>query len=326
MLSSPRRLLLAAIIILSSALAIPRSATAQSLDDLELRKRQKQSRFGFGVLGLFETSTSLNRDRPTLTNLLYVAPQLKIGDRLRVRLNAGVYRHWLARQANPWDLTDISLQVSHLGIYREPHSGILLSGSLRYALPTSKTSRNAGSYGQLRGMFKLSRTLFSRLFLASEFSLFKSFHDKTTWDTAEGDTGAFSGGGSYDAFVRNNLSYGFSEQLTASVKVFSGLDLSLIGALLQGRQYEGEAHAGLPARRTVWLHHMRFVIDATLSLGALAGVDSKEASGAGKLLARSYLSLGYALFAPQLRDGDGRSLNPFDARYASAYLDLLVIY
>lgn len=326
MLRHRRPAILVAFALLLACFTAPRVASAQSLDDLELRKRQKQTRFGFGVLGLFETATSLNRDRPTLTNLLYLAPQLKIGDRLRLRLNAGVYRHWLARQADPWDLTDLSLQLSHLGFYREPRSGVLLSGSLRYALPTSKASRSAGSYGQLRGTLKLSRSLFSRLFLAAEFSASKGFHDKTTWETAEGDTGAFSGGSSYDAFIQNNISFGFFEQLTASVKVLSGLDLSVIGALLQGRQYEGEAHAGLPERRTVWLHHLRFVLDATLSLGALAHVDGQAAGAAGRLLARSYLSLGYALFAPQLRDGDGRSFSPFDARYASAYLDLMVIY
>jgi hypothetical protein len=315
--------LLAATLLLQHAAV----AQAQSLDDLELRKRKRQARVSFGMLGLLETSTSLNRDRPTLTNLLFVAPQLKIGDRLRLRANLGVFRHWLDRQPNPWDLTDWSLQLSHLGLYREKHSGLLLSGYLRYAFPTSKASRNAGSYGQLRGMLKVSRSFLRRFFVALELTGRKNFHGTTSWDTSDQQPGAsWSSAGSFDAFVQNNVSFGFGQTLTGSASLLPGIDFNAIFGLLQGRQYAAEPRDGLPARQTRWQHAMRFVLDLTLSLGPLSKIDIKRGGFGRGLLARSFVSFGYALFAPQLRGEMGRSLNPFDPRFASLYLDLIVVY
>ncbi len=312
---------------IASVVAIPRETVAQSIDDLELRKRKKQGRVGFGLLGLFETATSLNSDRPTLTNLLFLAPQMKIGDRLRLRLNAGFFRNWLDRQANPWDLTDLSLQLSHLGFYREKHSGLLFSGYLRYSFPTSKASRNAESYGQLRAMLKVSRSFFSRLFVALEVTGRKNFHRYTSWNTGDEQPGpSWSGGGAFDAYVQNNISYGFSQTLTTSVSLLRGLDFNAIFGLRQGRQYSAEAVDGRPARETRWEHQIRFVLDLTASLGALTKVDTKAGGFGRGLLARSFISFGYALFAPQLRGGMGRDLNPFDPRFASLYLDLMVVY
>lgn len=327
---SPSRSWLGAVgvlVLAASVVAIPSEARAQSIDDLELRKRKKQGRIGFGLLGLFETATSLNGDRPTLTNLLFLAPQMKIGDRIRLRLNAGLIRNWLDRQPNPWDMTDLSLQLSHLGFYREKHSGLLFSGYLRYAFPTSKASRNAESYGQLRAMLKVSRSFFSRLFVALEVTGRKNFHRYTTWNTSDQQTApSWTGGGAFDAYVQNNISYGFAQTLTTSLSVIQGLDFNAIFGLRQGRQYAADAVDGRPARQTRWEHQIRFVLDLTASLGALTEVDTKAGGFGRGLLARSFVSVGYALFAPQLRGGMGGDLNPFDPRFASLYLDLMVVY
>ena len=315
-------------------LACSRVAQAQSIDDLELRKRQAQTKIRFGLLGVLETAASLNADRPTLTNFLFVAPQLKIGDRWRLRLNMGAYRHWLARQANPWDFSDLSLQLTDLKLYRERLSGILLSGYLRYSLPTSKASRNADSYGQLRAQLKLSRALGSRLFLAVELGGHKNFHRLTAWSPSSGQSAdSWTHAGFYDAYVENNVSFGFDESLTFGVSLLRALDFNLVAGLYQQRQYDGADAGARGARQTTWLHYQRFVVDLTANLGGLlrpagnARSDRQSTSGpSSSLLSMSYLSLGYALFAPQLRDGLDRSLNPFDPRYAAAYLDLMVIY
>ena len=42
---------------------------------------------GFGWLSVLETYVGLNRDRPELTSVVLLAPQLKVADKLRLRLN-----------------------------------------------------------------------------------------------------------------------------------------------------------------------------------------------------------------------------------------------
>lgn len=300
---------------LVAALLSSPPAMAQSIDDLELRKRRaQQTKLGFGMLGVLETSAGLNRERPEASTLLFLAPQLKIGDRMRLRLNMGLFGNWLQRQENPWDFTDFSLQFSHLGIYKEARTGVLFSGYGRYYIPTSKASRNATSYGQLRLVGKASRA-FGPLFLALELNGQKYFHEHTTWDTDESEDWLHGAG--REDFIQNNASFGFGQTLTASFAAIKGLDLSLIYSLYQARQYPSEQ------RLTRWMHSFRFVADATLGLGALpwgGGSWLKE-----EVLARTYVSLGYYILAPQLQYGQ-RDLNPFNPRYGRAYLDLMVVY
>jgi hypothetical protein len=301
-------------------------SAAQSLDDLELRKRRRQTKIGFGVLGLVENAVGLNRDRPEGTTLFFVAPQLKIGDRMRLRLNAAFYASWLDRQPNPWDFNDISLQFSHLGFYKDPWLGVSFSGYARYYLPTSKASRNADSYGQLRLTGKASRALFGRLFLAFELNGQKYFSRYTTWDTED----SYRSG--RDEFIENNTSYGLGQTFTATVTTLPGLDVSAIYSLYQSRHYQpdeghgdssGSSYLDDP-RRTLWVHSFRFILDATYGIGNLPWVQRSERLK-GSLLSRTFVSLGYAILAPQL-EGDRRNLNPFNPKYASAYLDLLVVY
>lgn len=324
-------------LILSTLITLMASSVgrAQSLDDLELRKQQRQRKqyLGFSFLGLLESSVGLNRDRPDGTTLLLVAPQLKLGERMRLRLNAGFIASWFDRQENPWDLTDFSLQFSHLGFYRERWSGILFSGYGRYYFPTSKASRNASSYGQLRLVGKASRVVFGRLYLALEINGQKYFHKYTTWDIGDtpGSASWYHGSGRED-LIENNASFGFGETLSATVTTWPGLDLSAIYGLYQTRQYQpDEGHADLygsslvaGARQTRWVHSFRLILDATYGLGALPWV-KRSARLKDSLLSKTFVSLGYAILAPQLQNGS-RNLNPFNPKYASTYLDLMVVY
>ena len=312
---------------------LPSLVRAQSLDDLELRKRKRQQQIGFGMLGLVENAVGLNRDRPEGSTLVFLAPQLKIGDRMRVRLNAALQLAWLERQENPWDFNDVSLQFSHLGFYKDPWLGVLFSGYGRYYFPTSKASRNAESYGQLRLVGKASRQLFGRLFLALELNGQKYFNRYTTWPTGEAPgTAEWYRGSGHDELFENNASYGLGQTLTATVSALPGLDLSAIYGLYQTRQYQpDEGHADASGssfvddpRQTRWIHSFRMILDATYGIGALPWIQRDERLKTS-LLSKTYVSLGYAILAPQL-EGDHRNLNPFNPRYASAYLDLMVVY
>lgn len=309
------------------------TATAQSLEDLELRQKRKNIELGFGFLGLFETATGLNRDRPELSNLLFLAPQLKIGRPMRVRVNVGLVRNWLDRQTNPWDMTDVSLQFSHLNIYTEKWSGIRFSGYGRWYFPTSKASRNADNLGQLRLVGTATRTI-GPVTLSLQVNAQKYFFRHTTWSTDEsaGSQTWFSSAGRED-YIENNASYGLGESLTGTYSTPIGLDLSASYGLYQTRPYApDEGHDNTSGsslvdqpRDTVWSHSFRLVLDATYGLGHLPWVDAQSASG--KLLSKTYLSLGYSNFAPQLpADSRGRNLNPFRAKYGSAYFDILVLY
>ncbi len=311
-----------------TTVALPR-ADAQSLDDLELRKRSTKTRLGFGFLGLLETAAGFNRDRPELSNLLLLAPQLEIGDKMRLRLNVGLIANWLHRQENPWDMTDVSIQFAHLNLYTERVTGVGFSGLVRYYFPTSKESRNNSSHGQLRAIGKASRA-FGPVFLSLELNGQKYFSKYTTWNPAS-CTGLYCGG--FDEVIDNNASYGFGETLTATVTPLAGLDLSAIGGMYQARAYQpDEGHGdqwGSPdvqhPRSTTWAHSFRFVLDATYGLGSLPWLP--RSSLKKTILSKTFVSLGYSILAPQLQNGGReRSLNPFNPKYASAYLDVMVLY
>jgi hypothetical protein len=329
---SIRRALCAATIL--ATIAGAGVARGQSLDDLELRKRGASPRVAFGMMALYETAVGLNRERPELTSYLLLAPQLKIGEKLRLRLNVGVLGSWLARQENPWDLTDFSLQLTHLGLVTIPRTGILLSGNLRWYFPTSKESREAGLLGQARLTAKLSRTLLGRLYLALEWNVQKYFHRWTTpsLEPGPGSDGWLHSAGR-DEVVDNSSSWGLGETLTATVTTLPGLDLSAIWGLYQSRRYQPDAGhpeaagSSLVAepRRTGWEHSFRLVLDASYGLGALPFL--RPGTRAASVLGRSFVSLGYACLAPQLQNGGAtRSLNPFNPKYAQAYLDLMFVY
>jgi hypothetical protein len=306
--------------------------SAQSLDDIELRKRKTQTKLGFGFLGLLDTSVGLNRNRPEVQNLLYLAPQLKIGDKMRARLNFGAIRNWLDRQDNPWDLMDLSLQFSHLGFYTERHTGIAFSGYARWYFPTSKQSRDSGNIGQLRGVGKASRS-FGPVYLSFELNLQKYFYRWTTWNTEESlGSEEWVRSAGRDGYIDNNASYGFGETFTAAVTALPGLDLSAIYGLMQTRPYQpdethgdasGSTYLDSP-RVTSWAHSFRLILDATYNLGALPPI-ARSARLKDSLLAKTFVSLGYACLAPQLQNGH-RDLNPFNPKYSYAYFDLMVLY
>jgi hypothetical protein len=323
-----------ALLLLIICVLLPASASAD-MDSLELRKaRGSTYKLGFAFIGLFEQELGLNRNRQEVTSLVYLAPQLKIGDKMRARLNFGFWGNWLSRQQNPWDLMDLQLQFSHLGFYKEKHSGIDFSGNVRYYVPISKQSRNEGSYGQLRGTGKLSRILFKdRLYLSFELNLQKYFHRYTTWNTSE-PTGGSSGWysyGAHDAVVENNANYGLGETFTATYSPVSGLDLTAIYGLYQSRQYGSSGASDLSGsslvdtRNTVWNYSTRLILDVTVGLSALPwwkGSFFKE-----QMLSHTYLSLGYANLSPSLDPLTGKShYTPFDPKYAYGYFDLMVMY
>lgn len=320
---------------IAASILLATSASGQSLEDLELRKQRaaRRVKLGFSFLGLYETAVGLNRERPEVTSYLLLAPGLKIGERVRLRLNFGALRNWLGRQENPWDLTDLSLQAGHLGFYRIPRAEIDLSGHLRWYFPTSKGSREAGLIGQGRLTTKASRTFLDRLYVALELNAQKYFHRYTTPSTEVAPSSeAWLRSAGRDDVVDNSSSFGFGETLTVTYSTpLRGLDLSAIWGLYQNRHYQpGEGHAASAGssflstpRTTGWEHSHRLVLDLTYALGSLPGV--REGSAVHAALRRSYLSLGYASLAPQLLEG-GRSLNPFNPRYAQAYLDLMVVY
>jgi len=312
-----------------STLLAGSTATAQSLDDLQLRKASSATRLGFGFVGLIEGASGLNADRPEGYVSLFASPQLKVGPALRFKLNLSANAGLLARQENQgWFLDDWSLEVAHnrLAVLLRDH--VTLSARARYYLPLSKASRDSGSYGQLRGYGKALATA-GRWFFSSELSVFKGLHEYTTWapDSTAGSEAWFQEAGR-DFAVDNNSSYGFGEVLTAGATVLPGLDLSLTWGLYQDRRYQPDAGHGdewgssylQRARATAWDHRFRFVLDATYCLGGIRRLPWAA-------LKRTFVSLGYSIYAPQLQnEGHDRSLNPFNAKYALVYTDVSFIY
>jgi len=303
------------------------SVARADIDEIELRKAKSgKLDLGFSFIGLYELGVGLNRDRGEVSSLLYLAPQLKIGSKMRARVNFGVYGNSLGRQDNPWDLMDVQLQFSHLGFYKEKYTGVDFSGYVRYYFPTSKLSRNEGSFGQLRGTLKLSRTFWDKLFFSFEFNLQKYFHRYTTWSTEVSDV-QYSAG--LDEYIENNASFGFGETFTVTYSPIAGLDLSAIYGLIQTRQYGGGSATGISgsslvdSRMTRSSYSTRLTLDATIGLSALPWWKGKFIKD--QILDRLYVSIGYANLSPQLVDGH-HHFNPFDPRFAQAYFDLMVLY
>lgn len=319
---------------LTTALIDIPGAQAEDLDQIQLRQGVKRGKLGFGFLGVLDTTFGVNEERSEITNVLTVAPQLKMGDKMRLRLNMYVAHAWLDRQENPWDtLYDWSLQFNHLGFYQERHTGISFAGTARYYFPTSKASRNASSYGQFRAIGKASRTFLDRLYFAFEFNAQKYFNKYTTWDTAEdpGSSAWFHSGG-YDDYLEVNTSYGVGETFTGTVTTLPGLDLSLIFGLYQSRHYQpDENHSDIAGssylnepRYTVWSHSFRFGLDATYSLAALPWVKMYHCLKRS-IISKTMVSIGYDNYAPQL-DTRERNINPFKPKYGSVYFDIIVLY
>ncbi len=318
-------------------LLIPSFLIAQSLEDIQLKKKEeKPPMFDMGFLGTLEGSAGLNADRPEYYSVVYVAPQLKIGQFMRFQLNMTMNRAILERQENAfsWTPEDFSFEFAHLRIFQEPFTKISFSARARYYIPTSKPSQDAGSYGQLRGYVKASYTVW-RLYLAAEFNAQKYFNEYYTWDTKE-ETGTqkwYHQAGK-DEYIENNTSYGFGETYTASVNITDGLDFSLIWGMYQSQKYSpddghpeasGSSYLQLP-RNTVWGHTYRFAADLTYGIGNIPFIRDSEVLK-GTPVPNMYISLGYSIFAPQLKNGGRESnLNPFDPKYAQVYADLSLIF
>jgi len=318
-------------------LLIPFFAYSQSLDDIQLKKKEeKPPLIDMGFLGTLEGSMGLNIDRPEYYTVVYAAPQLKLGQFMRLQLNMTMNRAILNRQDNAfsWTPEDFSLEFAHLKIFQEPFTKISLSARARYYFPTSKQSQDANSYGQLRGYVKLSYTVW-RLYFAAEFNAQKYFNEYYTWDTKEevGTPEWYHLAGK-DEYVENNTSYGFGETYTASINVLDGLDFSLIWGMYQSQKYSpdsghseasGSSYLQLP-RNTVWGHMYRFAADLTFGLGSIQFIKDSEVLK-GTPVPNTYLSFGYSIYAPQLKNGGRESnLNPFDPLYAQLYFDISLIF
>lgn len=316
---------------------IPSILFAQSLEDIQLKKKEeKPPMLDMGFLGTFEGAMGINADRPEYYALVYVAPQLKIGQYMRLQLNMSMNRAILDRQDNAfsWTPEDFSLEFAHLKIYKESFTGISLSARARYYIPTSKQSQDANSYGQLRGYVKLSYTVW-KLYFAAEFNAQKYFNEYYTWDTKEEvGTDKWYHQAGKDEYVENNTSYGFGETYTGSINIIDGLDFSLIWGMYQSQKYSpddghseasGSSYLQIP-RKTVWGHTYRFAADLTYGIGSIPAIRDSETLK-GTPVPNLYISLGYSIFAPQLKNGGRESnLNPFDPKYAQLYADLSLIF
>jgi len=308
---------------------------AQSLEDIQLRKPEEPSLLGFGFVGLVEYATNIYKERPEQSVSFYAAPQLKIDKTMRLQLNMWAAADMMKRMDNyGWRLEDWSVEFAHFKIYREPVTGITLSGRARYYIPLSKASRDADSYGQLRGYLKLSASLW-KFYFSVEGNAQKYFSKYTTWSTSEdqGSKGWFGRAG-YDEYVDNNANYGFGQTYTLSFSVIDGLDLSAIWGMSQIRMYDGDHSLAdrsgssylQDARWTTWSHQYRFIGDLTFGLGALPGVAESD-YWKNSLINNIYLSVGYSISAPQLQNGGKDwTMNPFLKKYGQVYFDLALIY
>ena len=289
----------------------PQLATAQTLDTLELKKAEEggQEDWGFGFLGIFETVTGVNADRPEVSSLVWFAPQLKLQQIYRLQLNMGFMWYYLDRSPNPWDLTDWSIQLSDLRIYKEEWSEITLSGNLRYYIPMSVSSRNADSQGALRLLLKLSRSVWDLdigLELMGTYRFAKyTTNDPNRWQDADK--------------MDSNGQGGFGERLNISYSPIDMLSVSLTFGLYQTRNYSsGGSYDGVGStyisgherESDSWDHSWELGLDSTVHIWEVF-----------------YVSLGYVVSQPVLQgDSRGTHYDPFDPKYGSLYLDLMAIY
>lgn len=297
-----------------------RSASAQSLEDIELKKakaqqlkKQKKSFWQdlkFGLLGIVETSTNINASRPEVATLLYFVPQLKYKVRYRLQLNMGFYGYYLTRSTNPWNFTDWSLQASALNFYKDKkYTKIALSANLRYYIPLSIESRFNDRRGALRGLVKATRAVW-KLYFGFEFAAYYHFAKYTTTDTSMVAT---SGNLLMtEGQVLSNTQATLSQRLIMSYMPWKRLTLSFLWTFYQMWGYQpNDVNVGTDPRRVDTVDHaFSAIFDATFSVYKWF-----------------YVALGYSAFAP-VRQGlrSGVSWNPFDPKYGQVYLDLMMIY
>lgn len=298
-------------------------ARAQTLEDQELKKAEKEKRrlaalkkkiklkeqFKFGFLGILETASGINRDRPTVYNLLWLAPQLKYKQIYRLQLNMGLYGYYLSRDPNPWDLTDWSLQLSDLLIYQEKKTKLGFSGNIRYYLPTSKKSRNQNSRGALRALFKVTRTVW-KLYFGVELMFYYYFSRLATadperwWDPE---------------YMESNPQATLAQRIIVSYSPLKQLTFSFLWTWYQTQDYSPDEPytgvgstlvSGRPRINDKWDYSWSCIFDVTYNVWKYF-----------------YIAAGYSIFAPALQNGGADvSYNPFNAKYGQVYLDLMMIY
>jgi len=306
-----------------------RSASAQSLEDIELKKAKaaklkkalKKKAFWkdlkFGFLGIIETATGVNADRPEVATLLWFAPQIKYKVRYRLQLNMGFYGYYLTRSTNPWDFTDWSLQASALNFWQDKkYTKIALSANLRYYLPLSIASRFNDRHGALRGMIKATRAVW-KLYFGFEFYAYYHFAKHTTSDTAMVDPA--DNVVMTEGMVLSNTQATLAQRLIFSYTPWKRLTLSFLWTFYQMWGYQpSEAYQGVGStlitetvrKNDVVNHAFSAIFDATFSVYKWF-----------------YIALGYSSFAPvQKGYASGVSWNPFDPLYGQVYLDLMMIY
>ncbi len=304
-----------------------RSTSAQSLEDIELKKAKAQQLkkqqesfwkdFKFGFLGIVETATGVNADRPEVATLLYFAPQIKYKVRYRLQLNMGFFGRYLNRSTNPWDLTDWSLQASALNFWKDKKTTkIALSANLRYYLPLSIASRFNDRHGALRGVLKATRAVW-KLYFGFEFGAYYHFARYSTTDTAMQDPS--SDIVMTEGMILSNTRVTLSQRLIFAYTPWKRLTLSFLWTFYQRWGYQPtEAYDGVGStlitdtvrKNDVVYHAFSAIFDATFSVYKWF-----------------YIALGYSSFAPvQKGYASGVSWNPFDPLYGQVYLDLMMIY
>ena len=308
--------------------AAPLRLGAQSLEDLELKKAQareaelkKQKKvawtkdFGFGMLGIVETASGINADRPTVSTLLYAAPQLKYKQIYRLQLNMGFYGYYLDRDPNPWDLMDWSIQLSSLKLYTEKRSKITMSGNLRYYLPLSIESRWKESRGYARALLKLNRTVW-KLYFGVELMAYYHF---ARWSTVNAAAKVSDHTYLTEDMMANNAQATFAERVIVSYSPIEKLTFSFMWTWMQLMDYQpGSAYDGVGStfladverKNDLWDHAFSAIFDVTWNVWKWF-----------------YLAGGYSVMAPVHQNmGKKVSWNPFDPLYGQVYLDLMVIY
>ena len=284
---------------------------ALSLEDIELKEKKDKdnSDFGVGVIGLYETGASINKDRPSFYNMFWVAPQLKYKQTYKLQLNMGLYKYYLNRSVNPWDLTNWAIQFSDLAIYKEKYTDLLFAGDLRYHLPTSKNSRNNDSYGSFRALLRVSRAYWKMNF-KTEFMGYWHFSKYNTSDTSRW-------WGEYN--IASNPWITLGQKLEASYSPIEDLSLTATWTFYQVQDYYPEkAYQGTgstfitenPRKNDLWDFNFDCYLDVNYHVYKWF-----------------YVSAGYAVYAPVLQNGGhNASYNPFDAKFGNMYLDVLFVY
>lgn len=305
---APAGLLLAA----ATVLMLPAEGRALTVEEQQIREAEQASaadrglKIGFGLDAVIDTAEGINRDRPTSSNTFVLMPQLKLGATVRVKADLQLTINHLDRDANPWDLPNWSLQVADLSLYREPVTGISLSGSLGYSLPTSIDDRTRDSWGTLRGNLGAARNL-GPFRLSFTLSGLRYLSRYTTSDTSRWQE---SGN------IASNPAWGVMETYQLSYSATDQLSFTAIWQMKQVRDHAGEASdlagmdAGKPRRTDVWKHSFGCILDVSYVFTE-----------------HVFLSAGYGIAANQLQNGGhDLSLNPFNPKYGQIYLDLAFTY